>query len=181
MGHPIPICPNSKISFNIEDSGNALYFKIPAKVTRFGPSGENSSLIIRGERKKASITKRIKFAIGQIWVKVNKQKAGFTVETPSGIAAVKGTEFYCLVDEEGNTMVIGIKGIISLMNDLGEILIKAGETGLATKLSAPTVQQTDGSQIPDWIQGDDMEKYLEFEFQDGEGNKKNLKINYQNK
>lgn len=140
---------------------------------------ENSTLAIKGKREKSTIAKRLKFAIGQMWVKVDKQKSEFLVETPSGVAAVKGTEFYIFSDENGNTMIIAIEGIISFMNKLGEILIRAGETGLASKLTAPTVRQTDNSEIPNWGNEGDSAKMIEIEFQDSEGNKKTLKINYE--
>lgn len=140
---------------------------------------ENSTLSIKGKRTKSTVAKRLKLALGQIWVKVKKQEADFRVATPSGTAVVKGTEFYHFVDEDGNSMVIGIEGMVWLKNKLGEILIKAGETGLATKLTAPTSQKTDNSQVPDWGKENDFEKYLEFEFEDSEGNKKVLKIKYE--
>jgi len=140
---------------------------------------ENSTVAIKGKREKSSISKRLKFALGQIWVKVQKQQSDFLVETPSGTAVVKGTEFYQVVDQDGNTTVIGLEGLIQLKNKLGEILVRAGETGLASKLTAPTSQKTDGADVPNWGGAEDSENYLEFEFQDAEGNKKSLKINYQ--
>lgn len=141
---------------------------------------ENSTVSIQGKRDRSSISKRIKFALGEMWVKVTDQKSSFLVETPSGVAAVKGTEFYTLIDQEGNMIVIGIEGIISLMNKLGEVLIRAGETGLASRLSAPSVRKSSGSEIPNWgNENQETGNSLEFEFQDVDGNKKTIKINYE--
>ena len=142
---------------------------------------ENSALSVKGKREKATISKQVKFSLGQLWVKAVKQKSNLLVETPSGIAAVKGTEFYTLVDQDGNTTIFGIEGLVSLLNQLGEVLIRAGETGLAAKLQAPSVQKSDGSQIPNWGQEDGNDESLEFEFEDEDGNKKILKINFQEK
>ncbi len=139
---------------------------------------DNSSLSVRGQRDKSTISKKVTFALGQIWVKVTDQKSEFLVETPSGVAAVKGTEFYTIVDQNGNTTIFAIQGLISFKNKFGEILIQAGETALATKLTAPTVAQTDGNQLPQWGSSNNLEKEFEIEFQDSEGNTKKLKINY---
>ena len=140
---------------------------------------ENSTIAINGKRTKSTIAKKLKLALGQIWVKVKKQYADFRVETPSGTAVVKGTEFYQIVDKDGNCIVIGIEGLVWLKNELGEILIRAGETGLANKLTAPTSHKTDSSEIPDWSKEENTEKCLQFEFEDSEGNKKGLKIKYE--
>jgi len=140
---------------------------------------ENSSIAIKGKRKKTSLAKKLRFAFGQIWVKVKKQKTEFHVETPSGTAVVKGTEFYHFVDRDGNSIIIGIEGLVSLKNKYGEVLIKSGETGKSSKGTAPTSGKTEGSDVPNWGQEDGIENFLEFEFEDSDGNKKVLKIKYQ--
>ncbi len=139
---------------------------------------DNSILAIRGKRTKNSISKRIACKFGNFWININKQKSKMIVETPSGIAAVKGTEFYGIVDSEGNTLIIVIDGIVQLINKLGEALAKAGQTGKLTKDAAPEVFKTDPSTIPNWADDDKGSNELKFEFQDSDGNKKNLKIIY---
>jgi len=139
---------------------------------------DNSSLAIRGERKKASISKRVKFALGQFWVKVKKQKTDFYVETPSGIAAVKGTEFYGMVSSD-STVIFGIEGLISFKNKFGEILIEAGETGVADRLNAPLIVDSEDLRVQRWADDDGAEKILEIEFKNSEGDIKTLRINYE--
>ncbi|MEE4312136.1 MAG: FecR family protein [candidate division KSB1 bacterium] len=139
---------------------------------------DNSSLAIRGERKKATISKRVKFALGQFWVKVNKQKTDLYVETPSGIAAVKGTEFYGMVSSD-STVIFGIEGLISFKNKFGEILIEAGETGVADRLNAPVIVDTEQFRVQRWADDDGSEKMLEIEFKNSEGDIKSLKLNYE--
>lgn len=137
----------------------------------------NSSLAIRGERNKSAISKRIKFALGNFWVKVKKQKTDFYVETPSGVAAVKGTEFYGVVSSD-STIIIGIEGLISFKNKFGEILIEAGETGIADRLNAPVIVDSESIRVQRWAEDDGSEKVLEIEFKNSDGDTKSLKINY---
>jgi len=139
---------------------------------------DNAALAIRGKRLKTTMTKRIVCSMGNFWLKVTQQKSKVLVETPSGIAAVKGTEFYGVVDENGNTMIIVIEGIVQLINKLGEALVEAGQTGIMSKGLPPKVFKTDSSQKMKWADEDKITKELEFEFQDGNGNKKYLKIIY---
>ncbi len=139
---------------------------------------DNSTLAIRGKRTNSSIAKRIGCTVGNFWINVTKQNTKMIVETPSGVAAVKGTQFYGIVDAEGNTQIIVIEGIVQLMNKLGEILIHAGQTGKVTKNGAPLVFTTDPNSFLDWANDDRGAKELQFEFQDSDGNKKNLKIRY---
>jgi len=139
---------------------------------------DNSTLAIRGKRTNNSIAKRISCTVGNFWINVTKQNTKMIVETPSGIAAVKGTEFYGIVDAEGNTQIIVIEGVVQLLNKLGEILVRAGQTGKLTKNGAPVVFNTDPNSFLNWANDDEGSKELQFEFQDSDGNKKNLKIFY---
>jgi hypothetical protein len=119
--------------------------------------------------------KRIIMEMGQMWSKVVPGRGGFQLETPSGVAAVKGTEFYGLLDENGQTVIIGIEGIVELINELGSVLVKKGETGRSAKGSVPTVGATTG--FEDWA-SDDQVQELDLEFQNDTGVTKHLKIKY---
>jgi len=138
----------------------------------------NSLLAIRGKREKKSISKRIVCSLGNFWLKVKKQHSQMIVETPSGVAAVKGTEFYGIVNEDGSTMIIAIDGLIQLMNKFGEQFIKAGQTGKMAKGEAPKVEDTDPNLKLDWGSEGDDENELNLEFEDANGNKKHLKVKY---
>ena len=134
----------------------------------------DSQISIRGEREKQGIRKRIFMGLGQLWAKINPQSVGFRLETPSGVAAVKGTEFYGLIDAEGNMAIIGIEGIIELFNELGSVLVNAGQTGKLSKDKAPELFDT--VDLDDWASTDDGEQILQVEFENSDGLKKNLKI-----
>lgn len=139
---------------------------------------DNSTLSIMGKRAENSVAKRVKCALGNFWLNVTQQKSQLLVETPAGVAAVKGTEFYGIVDAEGNTVIIVIEGIVQLMNKLGEALVKAGQTGKFNKEGSPEVFTTDPKSIPNWANDGESLNDLKFEFQDSDGNKKTLKVFY---
>ncbi len=139
---------------------------------------DNSLLAIRGEREKKTLSKRIVCSLGNFWLKVKKQHSKMIVETPSGVAAVKGTEFYGVVNEDGSTMIIAVEGLIQLMNKFGEQFVRPGQTGFMAKNEAPKVEKTDPDSKPDWGDEDEQENELNLEFEDADGNKKHLKIKY---
>lgn len=139
---------------------------------------DNSTLAIRGIRTNRSIAKKISCKIGNFWINATQQNTKMVVETPSGMAAVKGTEFYGIVDAEGNTLIIVIEGVVQLLNKLGEVLVRAGQSGKLTKNGVPVVFDTDLNSLLNWANDDSGAKELQFEFQDSDGNKKNLKIRY---
>jgi hypothetical protein len=144
----------------------------------------NSDVVIRGKRIKKSFAKRIYMEVGQAWVHVSPQVASdFRIETPTGVAAVKGTEFYTIVDQMGNMTIIATKGIVELMNQLGRVLVHAGEAGHIEGKEQPKVRNVKPDEIPGWGKQKSAEEgnVLEIEFEDQNGAKKHLKIRYKEK
>lgn len=137
----------------------------------------NSRVTLRGKRKQASISKSIFLKLGDLWTRVTKGNP-FRVETPSGVAAVKGTEFYVSVDEFGNMIVYCIEGVIELINRFGSVELRAGERGTAGPNSAPRKSIAALDEMPGWGKDGDQEKDIEIEFQNDAGDKKILKIKY---
>ncbi len=142
-----------------------------------------SDVVIRGERQKKSIVKRVYMEVGEVFVSVRRQRASFRLETPTGVAAVKGTEFYGIVDETGNMFIIAIKGIVELINKYGSVMVAAGETGKSDGKSPPVKEKTNPNQKPDWAQEDEGESYdeIEIEYQTPDGEVKKLKIRTKSK
>ena len=141
----------------------------------------NSDVIIRGKRVKKTFTKRIFMEMGEAWVHVSPQLASdFRIETPTGVAAVKGTEFYTIVDQNGNVSIFAMKGIVELINKLGSIMVHAGEAGFSDGKSEPKLGKIKPGQAPGWAKsdGNDVEKVLQIEFEDKDGTKKLMKIYY---
>jgi len=140
---------------------------------------ENSTVTINGKREQNRVAKTIALEAGQLWAKVTKGQTQFRIETPSGVAAVKGTEFYGILDGNGNFFIFCTDGIVELINSLGSVLVEAGYTGVCSTTQAPESNPTDPALLPTWGTEGDQKGEIEIEFQDDQGNKKRMKIQYQ--
>tara|TARA_B100000131_G_scaffold314071_1_gene350358 strand:+ start:190 stop:858 length:669 start_codon:yes stop_codon:yes gene_type:complete len=111
---------------------------------------ENSELVVTGQRTAASISKKINMDGGIIRATVLKQNTDFVVQTPTSVASVKGTDFWMLSDPSLGDQVIGLEGIISLINsDTGqEMDVTSGTTGASTIDGQVVLNETDPSSIP---------------------------------
>ena len=138
----------------------------------------NSKVNIAGEREEAGILKTLKLEFGQLWAKITRSSTPFRVETPSGMAAVKGTQFYLLVDPKGGTIVFCLEGAVELANKLGKALVGAGQTGIMNDKTPPVSRPSNPNEVPKW--GDEQGEggSFEIEFQDADGQKKKLKLEY---
>lgn len=144
----------------------------------------NSKVVINGKREAAAsgsqrIAKTIALEIGELWAKVTKGVAPFRVETPSGVAAVKGTIFYTALTADGRMLIICLDGVVELINSLGSVLVNAGQTGICAPNQMPESHDSTPGELPNWANDDGGNGELEIEFQDQNGQKKKLKIQYQ--
>ncbi|RMF70279.1 MAG: hypothetical protein D6743_00495 [Calditrichaeota bacterium] len=130
----------------------------------------NSSVTIKGKRKKKRIFKRLSLAFGELWAKVTRQKSSMQIETPSGVATVKGTEFNCLF-RDNVFLVYCHEGVIELFNQFGTMLLGAEEMARLVQGSAPERVEGDPDEYFDLS---DEGSNIRIEFEDEEGNKKSL-------
>lgn len=134
-----------------------------------------SRITIKGKREQKSIKKTIVMRLGELWAKVTKGSF-YRVETPSGVAAVKGTQFYLLFDEGGRMILFCLDGLIDFFNQFGRIELKAGEVGEMNRDSAPTKRPFSLDELPNWA-NDGTQDILEIEFENEAGQKKKMNIN----
>jgi ferric-dicitrate binding protein FerR (iron transport regulator) len=136
----------------------------------------NSSVTINGKREKEGIAKRISLGFGELWAKVTKQNTALRVETPSGVATVKGTEFNALY-LNAIFFVYCQQGLIEVFNQFGSLLLGANEIAKLVQGQAP--EHYEGNPNDLFNLGDDEGgNKLEIEFEDEQGNKKKLIIEY---
>lgn len=136
-----------------------------------------SQVTIHGDRSESGIKKRINMGIGQLWANVTKGGAGFRIETPTGVAAVKGTEFYVNLGLDGLMEVIGVEGLVQLGGRVGNVNVGPGQIGILEKGKLPILGRAED--IPSWGALTEDEKKIVIEFLDDEGNKKYLKLKFQ--
>lgn len=124
----------------------AIRFTDDGSIMRMNAS---CTLQIRVEGERTALRKTLDINFGEIWAKINKREnAEYRIETPTAVAAVKGTEFYVRVERDGTTTIITIDGVLDFFNDMGTVEIPAGFTGVATEESvAPSVAPTEPEEI----------------------------------
>ena len=161
---PVEIMPIGKKGFSDLEPGTILS---DGDKIRTGPSGftaiifiddkstlkvkDNSEVVITGKRTAASISKKINMDEGTIRATVKKQNTDFVIQTPTSVASVKGTDFWLVSDPKTGDQIIGIEGIVGLVNnETGqEIDVFEGMSGLSTPDGNVGLTETDPSSIPD--------------------------------
>lgn len=136
----------------------------------------NSNVTIKGKREKNRIAKTIALNIGELWSKVTRQDTKMRVETPSGVATVKGTEFNCLYINN-NFFVYCFEGLIELANEFGTLLLGDNQTARMVLGSGPEYYEGNPADIFDLGRDEEGIK-IEIEFEDEEGNKKKLILEF---
>lgn len=141
---------------------------------------DNSTIAIKGKRENKSITKRIFCTIGNFWLKASKQENQMVIETPSGVAAIKGSAALFTVTPT-ETQIVVTDGIFELFNTYGKVLVHAGETGKITREGEPIKYKS----TPEEQQGaKDEEGFIENEIKlefEKDSQIKTLRIKYKEK
>jgi ferric-dicitrate binding protein FerR (iron transport regulator) len=137
----------------------------------------NSSVTINGKREKEGVVKRISLGFGELWAKVTRQNTAMRVETPSGVATVKGTEFNALY-LNAIFYVYCQEGLIEIFNQFGTMLL--GPNEMARLLQGQPPQRIEGNPNDLFeLSGDDSQgSVIEIEFENSEGSQKKLIIEY---
>lgn len=136
----------------------------------------NSILKIQGTYEGKSISKQLVMDVGELFVKVSKQKGSFQVATPTSVASVKGTEFW-VMEGAGGTTIVGLEGLIEVLNKVTNqtASVSAGQTGKSTKGGEITVETTKEEDIPD---AGELKEEIIIRFKDADGNEKEVKIKF---
>jgi ferric-dicitrate binding protein FerR (iron transport regulator) len=103
----------------------AIRFTDDGSLVRLNPG---SRLTVRTTGARDAVEKTLELEFGELWARVTAQQRerGFQVQTPSGVAAVKGTVFVVRVDAQGNTTVLTFDGAVDFFNNAGLITIEGG-------------------------------------------------------
>ena len=143
---------------------------------------ENSEAVINGQRSARSIAKKINMDVGTIRATVNKQNSNFVIQTPTSVASVKGTDFWMITNPVDGDLVIGLEGVVSLINNEtgSEVDIIEGTSGTSTPDGNVDVEETEESSIPDDpTDQDEQQSQIKIYFEGPNGEQKVLIIDYQ--
>ena len=142
----------------------------------------NSEATITGQRTSASISKKINMDSGPVRATITKQNVDFVIQTPTSVASVKGTDFWLLSDPISGDEVIGLDGVVNLVNnETGEeVDVTEGNSGISNPDGSVGIEETDPNSIPD-DPSDDQEGPSQIRiYLDGpNGEQKTIVIDYQ--
>ena len=141
---------------------------------------EKSRIVVNGKKNAKKISKKINLNNGTIRAQVNSSR-DFLVQTSVSVASVKGTDFWVISDDKTGDSIIGLEGIVTLLNRISgeKIDIKPGITGMSSKDGSLQSIKSDPKDIPiDLAQSADQEKKLEIILNDSSGKQKKLIIDY---
>jgi len=74
---------------------------------------------------------------GRAWTQSKATPNGLVVETPSALAAIRGTDWELAVDDEGRATLSVFSGEVEFSNDRGRVLVQRNESALAERGKAP--------------------------------------------
>lgn len=128
---------NNDAVFTSENTRAAIRFTDDGSLLRLNP---NSQLQLRAAGDRGALVKTIELEFGELWSRVTRGDAQqLRVQTPSGVAAVKGTEFIVRVTTDGVTSVLVLEGIVEFANQGGVVDITAGNIVIVQSATDPPV------------------------------------------
>lgn len=110
----------------------------------------NSTLTINVSQRDQSYMKTLTLDVGQIWSEIASRKGQYSIQTPTSVAAVKGTSFMTNVDSQtGFTTIQVYAGLVNFSNEFGQIQIPAGNQGFSNGIDPPTLQMIENPKAPE--------------------------------
>jgi hypothetical protein len=111
----------------------------------------NTDMTLKAQDTKGKTSDRgigsIKVTVGEWWAKVTKKNSHLEFDTPSAVAAVKGTEINFAVDEDGSLCAKLREGKLDIGNDLGSMSLTQLQQACLSKGQKPSdslIQKWDG-------------------------------------
>ncbi len=121
----------------------------------------NSLVVLQFRKEKDfSVSKKVTLELGNLFTYAQQPKGRYEISTPTSVAAIKGTQFWTLVDNAGGTMVITTEGTVELSNVMSSMSmdVPAGQYGTSTPQGNLTVEPIPpGMELPTWPE--DMPEY----------------------
>ena len=116
-----------------QDSKVALLFTDETTTTVFA----NSLAQVRQPDPAAPRRSIMDFQRGKARIETKTPARSFSVTTPTGLAAIRGTEWLVEVADDGSSSFTVVEGEVELSNDRGTLLVAANEQGFLERGKAP--------------------------------------------
>jgi LysM repeat protein len=94
---------------------------------------------------------RIQLTIGKLWIILNG--GSMEIDTPSGLASVRGSFMHVWVDEEtGEVVITCLEGECAMGNDAGTMTMHAGEMAVVTNSNQmPQMGEMSDAEVNEWL------------------------------
>ncbi|MEX2130759.1 MAG: tetratricopeptide repeat protein [Pseudohongiellaceae bacterium] len=102
---------------------------------------QNSLLIVRDVLDEQGSSTRFELNQGRAWVKSKQIPDSLIMETPSAVAAIRGTDWDIEVGADGSTILTVLHGSVELSNAFGTVTVNRNEQGIAAVNTAPFILQ----------------------------------------
>tara|TARA_Y100001970_G_scaffold8058_1_gene9199 strand:- start:538 stop:1218 length:681 start_codon:yes stop_codon:yes gene_type:complete len=146
----------------------------------------NTELTIRGAVSAGEIAKQINVTNGTVKANVTKkQSSDFQLVSPTSVAAVKGTDFWGVIDENTGDRFCGLSGKVEVTNSATGQMVElvANTTAVSLKNGSLSVAATQEGDIPndeDPDSNDNGEREIRIPFQNESGEQKEIIIKIKN-
>ncbi|MBI4521541.1 MAG: FecR domain-containing protein [Gemmatimonadetes bacterium] len=154
-GDVVATSPNTRAAIRFTDDGSLV---------RLNP---NSQLQVRAEGDRGALAKTLELEFGELWARVTQQQGTFQVQTPAGVAAVRGTEFVVRVGADGATTIITLEGALDFFNDAGSVQVSAGRRASVATASViaevQDVQEEEVEQLGELVEDEAADEIIRVE------------------
>jgi len=155
LNHDHQLSPAAKGSL-LYDGDMILTKENSFAIVKFSDNGaiskvfSNSTLTINLSQREQSFMKTLTLDVGKVWSEVTKGKGDYYIQTPTSVAAIKGTGFMTNVDAQtGFTTLQVFEGTVAFSNEFGSIEVPAGNQGFSNGIDPPSFQMMENVQAPE--------------------------------
>ncbi|MDP8242100.1 MAG: FecR family protein [Candidatus Celaenobacter antarcticus] len=155
LNHDHQLSPAEKGSL-LYDGDMILTKENSFAIVKFSDNGaiskvfSNSTLTINMSQREQSFMKTLTLDVGRVWSEVTKGKGDYYIQTPTSVAAIKGTGFMTNVDTQtGFTTLQVYEGTVEFSNEFGKIEVPAGNQGFSNGIDPPSFQVMENVQPPE--------------------------------
>lgn len=147
---------------------------------------EKSELKVIGEQKEGVFSKTVAVERGEFSFDIQKQEnEQFTFTSPTSVASIRGTQGLMQSEQSGDIVTV-IEGLINLLNTSSNnsVNVGAGQTGLSRRdgtIDVRNASKDESSRAENAVRAGrsgGVEKKLEIELEDAQGEKQLLRIRY---
>ena len=127
--------------------------------------GQNSVMQIKEVASGPDTKTVVDLKQGRSWTQSKTTPRGLVMETPSALAAIRGTDWEMVVDEEGRATLSVFSGEVEFYNDQGNLIVRPNEQARAERGKAPVKLQLQVSrERVQWVSSAtvDTQRYAEF-------------------